>query len=1014
MTPTATAPISSRVEVEETPQLGVKASKLDVNDKSVKHSSSPPIIDLYSGSQASVAITDEALRKDIISGLRGTQTYIIPGNVDSKEDRGFAFRRTLPTTILYSEKGLLLYDLLVEEPEYYLWRAEINILQKYAHEIAPRIFGHCTGDSSKLCKNFIKSKEETHEDRKQDHYEEMYPKSLDLLKEKWGDQRVGKHNGGVNAEEGLDGDRAVGCASLVELGAGSLRKTVHLIRALKDLPEEVAKSDALRTNVQYYALDLDKAELVRTLEELHEQEATAKDDKGQWTVLGGKVGINGMWATYDQGLEFIGKGGLSKTRGGDGKRCLMWLGSSIGNFNRRGAAEFLQVAAQSALRPGDTMLISVDRRNKAEDVAKAYNDARGRTRDFILQGINHADKILGGQGVLDPSRFEYYDRYNAVEGRHESYYRSLRHQILTIPGESEPIEIEEGELIHVESSYKYNEREALDIFDFAGLRVLNRWTDDEDRYDVWLVERPPFHFTSSRLMTGSRQDIGAGLSVAEANEMRGSWEFDSDGGAGSNAMKEPTVQVSWGLPSLADWEELWKAWNTVTLTMIPDAMLHDKPIDLRHICLFYIGHIPAFLDIMLARNLKEPHTNPHFSEIFERGIDPHMDDETQCNPHSEVPIEKEDWPTLRELIEYQGKVVQRVKDIYADLESGKRILDRRTARLLWMTLEHKGLHLETLLYMLVQSESTLPPSGFIAPDWAVLSSQWDAMDAKLGGQAAREEVLNFKPGMVILGHDDDDSQDFDFVASKASGNVNDLNAQLGKPEFGWDNEQPERHVKTEAFSITAAPISNKQYLEFLSSTDSKDYPSSWAVGDVGDPLIKTVYGPVDMRVAHLWPVQASGVQLTKYAAWKGGRLPTHAELRRFLDATSGPNVTDRPGSNIGFRNWHPVPSQIARPDHDGSILAGHNGGVWEWTSSTFDSFEGFRNSALYPGYSSDFFDGKHSVVLGGSWATTPAVAGRRTVVNSYQTSYPYTFASARVVFDKGTTVKARGASPSRD
>lgn len=713
------------------------------------------------------------------------------------------------------------------------------------------------------------------------------------------------------------------------------------------------------------------------------------------------------------GLDFIGKGGLADGQGSEGKRCLMWLGSSIGNFDRRGAAQFLETAAKSALRTGDTMLISIDRRNKADDVAKAYNDANGSTRQFILQGIRHADKILGGQDTLNVDKFEYHDRYNAYEGRHESYYRSLVHQTLSFPGDTgEPIEIEEGELIHVESSYKYNEREALDIFDFAGLRVVNRWTDDSEHYDIWLVERPPFHFSSTRLLTGSRKDMGAGLSAAEANGMRGSWEFDSDGGAGSNSIKEPTVHTSWGLPSLDDWHELWKAWNNITLTMIPDSMLHEKPIDLRHICLFYIGHIPAFLDINLARNLEEPHTNNHFSEIFERGIDPHMDDESQCNPHSEVPTKREDWPMLSELIEYQGQVKARVEALYADFESGKRTLNRRIARVLWQTLEHKGLHMETLLYMLVQSSNTLAPSGFIAPDWALLARQWDAMDARLGGQGAREQLLHFKPDVITLGHNDVDSEDFDFIASKPSKSVSDLNAQLGKPEFGWDNESPERQVKVDAFSIAAAPITNEQYLEFLLATSSKEHPSSWIMkGEI--PYVKTVYGAVDFRVAHLWPVQASATQLAAYAEWKGGRLPTQGELRRFLDATSGPNVTDRPGTNIGFRNWHPIPSQLSRPDHDGTILAGHNGGVWEWTSSLFSSHEGFQNSAIYPGYSSDFFDGKHSILLGGSWATTPSVAGRRTFVNSYQTSYPFTFASARLVFDQNTAVKSRGASPTR-
>lgn len=48
-----------------------------------------------------------------------------------------------------------------------------------------------------------------------------------------------------------------------------------------------------------------------------------------------------------------------------------------------------------------------------------------------------------------------------------------------------------------------------------------------------------------------------------------------------------------GVPTLNDWRALWAAWDLVTLGMIPSEMLHQKPIDLRHKCLFYIGHIPT-------------------------------------------------------------------------------------------------------------------------------------------------------------------------------------------------------------------------------------------------------------------------------------------------------------------------------------------------------------------------------------------------------------------------------------
>jgi formylglycine-generating enzyme required for sulfatase activity len=75
------------------------------------------------------------------------------------------------------------------------------------------------------------------------------------------------------------------------------------------------------------------------------------------------------------------------------------------------------------------------------------------------------------------------------------------------------------------------------------------------------------------------------------------------------------------------------------------------------------------------------------------------------------------------------------------------------------------------------------------------------------------------------------------------------------------------------------------------------------------------------------------------------------------------------------------------------------GGVWEWTSSTLQKHEGFEPMELYPLYTADFFDGKHNIVLGGSWATHPRIAGRRSFVNWYQRNYPYAWVGARLVRD---------------
>jgi formylglycine-generating enzyme required for sulfatase activity len=112
-----------------------------------------------------------------------------------------------------------------------------------------------------------------------------------------------------------------------------------------------------------------------------------------------------------------------------------------------------------------------------------------------------------------------------------------------------------------------------------------------------------------------------------------------------------------------------------------------------------------------------------------------------------------------------------------------------------------------------------------------------------------------------------------------------------------------------------------------------------------------------------------------------------------------------------------------RLDSDGSIVHGHNGGVWEWTSSEFNGLKGYEQSQIYPGFSSDFFDGLHNVVvgcrdvgcamsralqltagvlpyqMGGSFATIPRLAARSSWRNFYQMLYPYAWIGGRVAYD---------------
>lgn len=139
--------------------------------------------------------------------------------------------------------------------------------------------------------------------------------------------------------------------------------------------------------------------------------------------------------------------------------------------------------------------------------------------------------------------------------------------------------------------------------------------------------------------------------------------------------------------------------------MIPEAELLSKPIKLRNECIFYLGHIPTFLDIHIARATDGQPTEPaYFWKIFERGVDPDVDNPTQCHAHSEVP---EEWPAVKTILEYQQTIRKNTEALY---QSGEAENNVRVSRGLWIAFEHEAMHLETLLYMLIQSDKILPLS----------------------------------------------------------------------------------------------------------------------------------------------------------------------------------------------------------------------------------------------------------------------------------------------------------------
>jgi formylglycine-generating enzyme required for sulfatase activity len=135
-----------------------------------------------------------------------------------------------------------------------------------------------------------------------------------------------------------------------------------------------------------------------------------------------------------------------------------------------------------------------------------------------------------------------------------------------------------------------------------------------------------------------------------------------------------------------------------------------------------------------------------------------------------------------------------------------------------------------------------------------------------------------------------------------------------------------------------------------------------------------------------WPVYVSQAEAAAYADWRRWRLPTEAEYQRAaLDAS--PVVCD-------FSSWDPQPAGSHPKGVSAWGVEDLVGNGWEWTSSTFAPFPGFRAAASYPEYSADFFDGEHYVMKGGSPATARELL-RPTFRNWFRARYPYVYATFR-------------------
>jgi ergothioneine biosynthesis protein EgtB len=405
--------------------------------------------------------------------------------------------------------------------------------------------------------------------------------------------------------------------------------------------------------------------------------------------------------------------------------------------------------------------------------------------------------------------------------------------------------------------------------------------------------------------------------------------------------------------------------------LVRPGSLYERPIPERNRIIFYVGHLEAFDWNLLQPQLPgAKRFDPTLDRLFAFGIDP-----VDGGLPSDQP---EDWPVESQVGAYRDR-------IRATLDASLKASSFSDTQLLNVAIEHRLMHAETLAYMLHQL-----PHGHKGRESQALV----ALSAP-----PLPEMIQIPEGFVTQGISRSDPS-----------------------QFGWDNEYEEHSVRTPSFGIDRYKVTNGQYLKFMEAGGYSDR-SLWQESDwvwinrerITHPVFwhpdgsgwryRAMFEELPLNLD--WPVYVSHAEASAYARWANKRLPTEAEWQRA--AYGSPEGIERrypwgketPGPEHGyfdFGRWDPVPVNAFPKNRSAFGVEGMLANGWEWTSSVFEPFAGFERFPFYPGYSADFFDGKHYVMKGGSTRTAECML-RRSFRNWFQPHYQYVYAGFRCALD---------------
>lgn len=240
--------------------------------------------------------------------------------------------------------------------------------------------------------------------------------------------------------------------TLIELGAGTAAKTRYLIDALLDQ----------QLGATFYPIDVSAAALA-----IAERNLTQEFRRLRVIPLVGD---------YCEGLDRI--------QALPGRKLVLYIGSSIGNYEPEEAAALLR-GVRAALQPGDALLLGTDMVKDAAVLRAAYNDAQGVTAAFNRNMLARINRELGADFALD--RFEHDAVWDPNASRIEMYLVSREEQWVRIAALGMTVHFAAHERLHTENSYKFTLPMVEEVLAHGGFTREATWNDSQEWFGVHLA-----------------------------------------------------------------------------------------------------------------------------------------------------------------------------------------------------------------------------------------------------------------------------------------------------------------------------------------------------------------------------------------------------------------------------------------------------------------------------------------------------------------------------------------------